>query len=350
EYFSNIVQFAKQLGKPVTIFDTETNRRSPAFLGFRIIEIALLVVRGDGSHWTVDSLVNSDGRSIDVKIKELLGLTYSDLKPYPNWKDAWRDTLHCVAKSHVTVGFNSLGFDCPAIVKLNHKVGQSQTVFQQHIDVYRALEVKANLAKAAQSMGIGVEKSHRALPDVLTTARLLDKLIESQGLEAIAERAVTYPTEDQVERARKGIQGSTSKSNARKRSQTSSVSRKATRLEEIVKLFEAKKMLDLPALMERFGLARGTLENDVFDLIVAGRLPEKVLSKLKEQELIVSHLEQSITSSWQGENVGRLRPLKEWFSNHGFEISYLQLKIALNKAGLSKQKKERMGQRSAQTV
>jgi hypothetical protein len=215
-----------------------------------------------------------------------------------------------VAANNLTIGYCSFGFDCPGVVGQNVRYGKEGTVFSNHIDVYALPGVTGKLAEAAEMHGVVSDSYHRALADVLVTAKLLCKVAEKHGLDVVLTHIGQRP-------ARGG--GS------------SGFSSRAGREEELLKYHTKHGGLpDLDKFGDRHGIKRSTVEGDVYRLIEKGTFEAEILEQSGVQDWLSERIEGAIEQCWQGEAEGRLKPLKEALETEapqGFD--YTQLRLAL---------------------
>ena len=302
--FPVLAKFAASRQKTVTVFDLESTTNIPYVKWFGIIEIGLLHIFPNGRASTVRSFVNPE-RRISAKATDITGITNDDVRAQPTWA-AWCEYMDDIARSNITAGYCSFGFDCPAVIGQNERYGKVGTEFVEHIDVFSLPGVTGKLVDAAKAYGISSETYHRALADVIVTAKLMNRVGEQHGLKIF---------EDHIG----------------KRANLGSNSPRKAREAEILNYFnEHDDLPDLNELSERYGIKRTTVEGDVFRLIEKGSLPAQTLEIEAVQDWIQSKLESAIADVWQGDQAGRLKPLKEALeigAPRGFD--YTQLKLAL---------------------
>ena len=297
--FPFICELAAAHRKTVSVFDLETTTYIPTVKWFGITEIALLNIDPDGTARTLTSLVNPE-RTIPKKVIELTGITNEDVRGKPTWA-VWRDYMDHVAANNLTVGYCSFGFDCPGVVGQNKRYGKESTVFSDHLDVFALPGVTGKLAQAAEKHGIVSDKYHRALADVLVTAKLLSKVAEKHGIDVIDAYIG---------------QGPSPRNN-----------RKVELLEHYAK---NGTLPDLDKFARRHGIKRSTVEGDVLRMIENGIIAPDVLDRPIVQDWLLGKLENAIAEHWHGKAEGRLKPLMEALragAPQGFD--YTQLRLAL---------------------
>jgi len=298
--------WAAKRSSPITVFDIETTTFVPSVPWFGITEIALLSVYPNGTASTCSALVDPE-RKVPKGARELTKITTDDVRGQPTWK-VWAKCMHEVANTHVTVGYRSNDFDCPAIIGQNERYGVAGTEFIAHLDVALMPGVSGTLIDASSARGIVSETYHRALPDVWATARLLDALVSDHDLNVL---------DDHVHR-RSGLRDS------------GPDVRRTQLLEHVA---QHGGLPDLEEFAGRYGVKRSTAERDVLRMIEDRILPPAMLEHREVQDWLADgKLETAITQAWQGEAVGRLKPLLELLLETAPKgLDYAQLQLALIK-------------------
>lgn len=184
ESFALLVQLANALGRPLCIVDIETT-------GFGhyagIVEFGGLFVRLDGSRAYFNQRVNPIC-AIDSRASQVHGIYHEDVSHLPTFK-AHNELAHYIFSNYAVGGFNSRSYDIPVITTNAYRYGQNLPNPMQ-LDVlklWRRLtgEKKGKLTTISEAYGIPAGPAHTAFGDVLTTARLLEYLVEKVGLKAI---------------------------------------------------------------------------------------------------------------------------------------------------------------------
>lgn len=283
--------------------------QAPAFRGFRITELGFVTAEPDGRLYEGSGLVGLDGSSMKKEVEQLTGITRAELKGKPHWGLTWAEPMARMARRHLSVGFNSLSFDVPAVIKMNRKYGRRGTRFRFHIDLKRLPQVTGNLARVAQVFGVQQQGAHRALPDAWTTARVLDKVLQVSGRAAVSKSAKLEdyrpPPEDGPWARRE-------------------------RLARII----AAGALDLDRFASDNAISKRSAEEDLSALIAAGHYgPELVLDD-KSLERIKAELPAALNGAWIGTERGRLKPLRSWLTRErALPLSYPQLRAILRSEG-----------------
>lgn len=184
-----LVALAQARQKNVTIFDVETS----TFMGdprFAIIEIAMLHINHKGQLGWTTSLVNPE-RPIAPSASQKTGIYAEDVAKADNWSKAWAEALHHIADKHLVIGFNCVDSACPAVQDQNLRYGFDAVVFNDVIDVRALWQVlqkgkKGSLGDVAAYYAVPFDEAHRAQADVVTTAKILDKMVAAHGVNILS--------------------------------------------------------------------------------------------------------------------------------------------------------------------
>lgn len=176
---------------PVTVFDTETTGLDPS-KGHRVIEIAAVRIEGGRilEECTFSSFVNPE-RDIPWESKQIHHISDDDVRGAPTIMNVLPDFL-TFAQGSVLVAHNAqfdMGFlrmekdFCWGYVELPEclcTMRLSQSLFPAAF--------RHNLDVLSEKFGIPLPQDrHRALPDVLQTARIFLKLIEAGKIQSMDE-------------------------------------------------------------------------------------------------------------------------------------------------------------------
>ncbi len=298
--------WAHRRNQPVTIFDLEATTFVPHVKWFGITEIGMLTILPTGKFETTSAFVDPE-RNIPPKVRELTGITNEDVKGQPTW-GAWVDILQARAREHVMVGYNSSGFDCPAVMNQNARYGTEGTVFEFSLDAMALPDVSGKLGEAAAAHGITSDTYHRAMADVWITAQLVEAIAQKHGLDVLDATIG------------KGANLSGGNSSPR-------IEREA----ELLKFYKKhQKLPELGQFGEKHGIKKSTAEGDVQRLIEAGDMPSSILENPALQSWLEPRIAAAISECWGEEPEGRLKPLFVYFeagAPDGFD--YTQLKLAI---------------------
>ena len=177
--FPRLLEWARQRGQPITVFDLETTTNIPTAKWMGITELGMLTLYPDGRLQEVTALVNPE-RNIPPKVRALTGISNEEVRSQPTW-NSWAERLDTYAQTHVMVGYNSSSFDCPTIIHQNARYGVRGTLFEFSLDVMNLPGVRGTLAEVAAQLGIASSRYHRAMADVVVTARLAEAKLELGG-------------------------------------------------------------------------------------------------------------------------------------------------------------------------
>ena len=298
----NLLKWVGRRERPLTVFDLEATTKSPHFSHFGIIEVGLVHVSRTAEVTVGSDLINPE-HSLSRDAARITGIRREQIDGQPTWAQVWARRFHWIAATHTTAGFNSVAFDCPAVVLQNERYGVRGTQFAEHIDVACLAGIGGStLDNAATRAGVEPPRDrHRALADAILTARILDTVI-------------LRLTDKQL-----FLTGHPS-----------------ARRDQIVEMFKGGQPT-VDDLAEQFGRARGTIEKDLLILIEDGELQPHKVANASVQRLLDPVFAEAVQAVWAGDNHGRLKPLKEWIdAKLGEDIEYFQLRLCLRSHGLSK--------------
>lgn len=167
----NLIKLSEAYNKPLFIFDLETTT-FPYAKTFGITEIGALIIKPDGKIIKKQSLVNPENPIHPVASK-LTGISQAMVDREPNYPSTdWHRFFCHAAKTAIVIGFNHLSFDIPGIFKTTDRYGLEPCHFEACLDVYEF--TTGNLSANGRRYGISVGNAHRAMADVITTAKVLD--------------------------------------------------------------------------------------------------------------------------------------------------------------------------------
>jgi DNA polymerase-3 subunit epsilon len=168
---------------PVVFLDTETTGASPRF-GERITEIALARFV-DGVHTGSFQTLVDPQRRIPRSITQLTGITQEMVDGQPTF-DAHVDRIIELTRGAVVVGHNVL-FDVGFVAAEFDRAGRCfQTEFLPGVTVLDTVRLARKqlgrggngLQKLAVRFGVEVTTAHRALADCLTTAAVMERILQ----------------------------------------------------------------------------------------------------------------------------------------------------------------------------
>lgn len=186
-----IVKLAKELGRPVTIYDLETTglpQQGPV----GIVEVACATVLPNGQAFIYDSLIKPDVK-FTAKAQEITGITMAMVQNAEPWTKRYAQHFQEMAKSHLMIGFNNETFDDKVINAVGLRLGMPATI-EKSADVrklyLRLTEQKGNAAgklmDVAAYYGVTPQGAyHRAKADVTATMEILDVMLEIYGMDRV---------------------------------------------------------------------------------------------------------------------------------------------------------------------
>jgi DNA polymerase III epsilon subunit-like protein len=175
--FPALEAFVRRAERPLTVFDLETTHQFVRQDSFGITEVGCVHIFPDGRIGTFDRLVNPQS-SMRKGAVTLTGIDREQVRFAAPFGDGVAGAFIEIAEQHFTAGFRSSGFDVEAVVsQVQRYLGRSCT-FQQHFDVSWAAGLRrSSLTKSCEAMGVSLHNAHRALDDVIATARLLEAVM-----------------------------------------------------------------------------------------------------------------------------------------------------------------------------
>jgi DNA polymerase III epsilon subunit-like protein len=183
-----LVALSHSRNKNVTVFSLVTT----TFMGderFAILEVSMLHINPQGQIAWTTSLVNPE-KGIAPATSQKTGLYATDVKDAPFWPNSWAEAFTHIASKHIVIGFNCVEVGCPAVQSQNERYSMPPVEFKDVIDV-RSLwwtinhGKKSTLPDAAQHFSVYIDSSQRAQSDVITTARIIERMITMHGPEIL---------------------------------------------------------------------------------------------------------------------------------------------------------------------
>lgn len=349
--FPHIAGLAHALRRPVCILDTETTGlATPKTPQVGLVEFAYLKVDPDGTQNNQSMLVNPSPILIHWAATKTHGIAWQDVRHAPRFS-ALTEQIDWLARTCVISGFNSTSYDIPVLRQNFERCGN--TVFRpEHLLDVRSVWIKANqgsskgtLAFVAGHYGIAVPQSHRAMADVLTTAALLEVMIERHGLAFVIEKythtphssavptPAPSPVAPQPRQAKLSPPLSVWQSRPAHRPRPAAThpdiheqGREA--INEFVRERGCILEKDFEAVGKPFGLTARQIESKVDTMLEAGNLAYEDAADPSIQHYIDEHLEMAIAM------VGRekLTPIKTYLDRAiNQPVSYIQLRLALGR-------------------
>ncbi len=168
-----------QLTRPVVFLDFETTGIDIA--SDRIIEVALLKLRPDGTQQEYSTLVNP-GIPIPPETTLIHGITDAKVECAPSFAEIANDVLRFIEGCDLA-GFNSTRFDVPLLAEELHRANRSFSPEEhRYIDVFaihRLMEPMNLAAVYKRYFGRELKEAHSAMVDTKAAAEILQAQLES---------------------------------------------------------------------------------------------------------------------------------------------------------------------------
>lgn len=316
ERFPIAAKIAKELGRNLVFLDTETTGLLN-FLPVGLVDLAIMVVNPNGEILVLDSLINPE-IPIPEAASKVHGLYQNDLIGAPTFEE-FISTIDNQFSSGVISGFNSKQYDVPVLLHNMDRYGYpgQKPFFQLDVrDLWTREEKKqkGKLTEIAELLGVEKGTAHRALGDVLTTARIFEAMVQARGIDWLKEISPeTFGGQKYVNKLRE-----TPEIKAIKESLNAGYKITPSRLAIIAKT----KRLHYTALSFA-----------VSNLLKNGEIGFEQCADPKCQEEILSVLNKALENlkPVDSEKHIRLRPLKESLDRlNGKNNDYIQIRVAMN--------------------
>lgn len=309
---SNVVKLSIKLNRPIAIFDLECT----TFRGrknFGITEVAVAVISPESSSVKFSALINPEA-PIDPDVVRLTGISNEMVASAEKWDARFSQFFKSNSSTIWFSGYNSNTFDLPAVKDMNLKYNQPISEFkytfdvrQLYISLVKPESKKGTLAQVAALLGVTPSGTlHRAEADVALTVEVLDALIEKFGLDMVYFHITK---KDAPVKPKLDLASVTAYLN---KHGFTSIDHMASSLkvESSVLSFELGGLLDEKLIPFEL-VAIPDIQAKLTDIIV--EIPNDILYSKK------------------------LKPIFEYIRNEGSvpELDFTQLRIALNKAGIS---------------
>lgn len=192
----NVISLSNRLGRPITVFDTETTGLGPAEKT-GIVDIAYLTIYPGGRIVGFETLINPS-QAIQEGASKIHGIWPADVEYAPRFKDVADRLIEPFHRdsNHVISGFNSKSYDTPIILaRLAECQAQVKSVDDvDHLDVRTIYTCgqrykKGKLFEVAAEYGVKVDLAHRAMADIKTTVMVLDAMIDRHGVDHVLREA-----------------------------------------------------------------------------------------------------------------------------------------------------------------
>lgn len=342
ESFTLIQRLSQQIKKPIAIFDLETTGLlHDPIVG--IVELAILTIT-ENTIIPFQTLINP-GIAIPSAVSRIHGIYDSDVAQHAAFEQHIGQ-IQTMLNQHVITGFNSKSFDIKVIQHNLVRYNAAHIEPNHHLDV-RQLWVKQSgsrsgkLAELASLYQVEIGEQHRAMGDVLTTARLLEAMIWQHGADFVMNNIqgfnhkpiiapkLTSPTIQKEPLVAKTITANTMTSSATDPKEPSKAEIIRQEVLNHLDYFERLLRKNYGFIANRSDCTIKAVEMQVSTLFLANKLPlEKVLNPT-EQQLIESYLEQAVASV---DSLDKVKPIKQALDRlTQTDVDYVQLYIALER-------------------
>lgn len=335
-----ITSLAQEFGKPVVIIDTETTG-FPNHPKTRLVEFAYLSVLPTGEIRSGEKLINPRVK-IPHNVSEIHGIYDQHVQNAPEFPSI-ASLVEKICTQAVFCGYNSESFDYPMIQKSFGHYGLKAPIVQIHLDVRKVWTgkmktQKGKLVEVAKYFGVEIGEEHRAGGDVLTTANILNEMINKWGMNFVKQIM-------KIGQLTKALAPNESLKN--KNEFVPSVKKKGNNFiapsakgfyknrneyvgNEILSFIETEKVFspnDFSVIEKKLKVNKAAVSFALKDLLDNGLVEIADVIHYESQEALDRHLKEAI------EVCGgkRLKPLKEYLDKKcGFDIEYNQLRIGID--------------------
>ena len=319
EKFWNIAKLAKEAKRPVKIFDLETTGLlSDKPVG--IVEYASMTIDENSEVDFHYSLINP-GRQIPPGATGVHGITDEMVKDAPLFPEI-SDFCKNGFSNYLISGFNQRSYDVPVIIHNFERYALSAIRPDRQLDlrdIFRLIKKtqKGKLLEVAEIFGVEPGPAHRAYGDILTTARIMDKIIAEHTLDYIQEAFPTafgLPEKKKVPKYKDG--------------------EKELKLEHII-LEKSKETIFTPDVVDELsgiiGKSKFDISRMIGDMLQTGLLMEAQCVDSNAMKHILPYINKAMdlatSSGWDGK---KLKPLKQSLDYlNGMDNDYIQLRIAI---------------------
>lgn len=296
-----------EIGRPITIFDLETNGfiQSPRF---GIVECAALTIMGGKGLVAYTELIHPE-QPLDTGSAAIHGITEADYATSPSWGKKWAPTFEVIAKDHLVMGYNNRTFDCRAVFQENCRYLRPLQQFSYVSDVMTWVKLltgkrAGKLVAVCDALGIYAKgPAHAALADVIMTAEVAEKVLETvpvaKILESIEPLSYDYTPPE---------------------------------MENIAEwLFTYDTPLDLRALSKAENKPYNDITFAIGEAFDRGLLLENSIN-MTVPSIPVEEIHALADSSWGVGRSGGLKELQTAFKEAGYTVDYLELRSLLMRA------------------
>lgn len=346
--FTLTARLAKQIGRPICILDLETTGFPNPAAPPGIVEIGYAIVNADGEVKVGGSLIHP-GMPIPWQATKVHGIHDRDVISAHGF-DQIAPFVTRLFDECVIVGFNSREFDGRVLAQNLARYGVKHGGARWELDVrdvWRAQQRTdfGKLAAVAAHYNVDAGEAHRAVGDVITTARILDAMLFRHGADVV----IASMTDAQVPAPKRAATAAASeRPQARPERPASDTSEqpKATDAKEpwsdprrssirtcVIEHVAANHRIlasDYQAIAARCGVKVSSVSFQVSDMLETCALQPEQVSDPSAQAVIGRHLAAAIVMAG---GASRLKPLKEALDSiSGVDTDYVQLRVAMRRS------------------
>ncbi len=170
---------------PIAVIDTETTGASAAF-GHKVIEVGIVRVENGREVARYEQLIDP-GRRISAGVTALTGISQEMVAGRPRFAEQF-PAMMSVLEGAAILGHN-IRFDLSFLNREFRRCGHDLTQCLDGAPVLDTVRIARRrfgrggnaLPALSRGLGVGPVTSHRALADAITTAAVLEKLLEPVG-------------------------------------------------------------------------------------------------------------------------------------------------------------------------
>lgn len=288
---------------------------------FAITEVGLLHITPDGQLIESGLLVNPD-EFMPAKAQEVTHITPEMVLYQKPWK-AHIPKMVKWMENNIMVGFNTIGFDFKALVRVNAKYGYVSDVKYPR-DV-RSMYLRATnmefgkagkLVNVAERFGITLEgDAHRAGYDIAITALLAERFLELYGLELFDCLDATMDADDVHQLDENG----------------DIVKRKVPFQHEVIDFYTQSPCADIKLLASILGVEDKKITSSLRRALEEGWLRSTQVIPEEEVVWLNTVIDTVRDKAWKGASDGKygkiFRELEKY--NPPFELTYTHVHVAL---------------------
>lgn len=309
-----LTSISRKLNKIITIYDLETTE----LVGkryFGITDVAVVHIHPDGTCTQQSALVDPQN-PISETASKLTGLTQDMVTGQPTWGQEAMPQFIDWMKHHVFVGFNTVAFDDPGVVSQNVRYGVANTKFEDSRDVRSMNRIltgsaKGTLVALAEKYGLEHNKAHRAIYDVIMTAKVLECILNEYGTDIFHHPGARISANRPVESIFRATFSESDGENTW-----------INQEDRILQITESCGYQSTARLAAMLGMNKYRCTELLDSMIVGGVIDYKIVEDPKAQEWIAERAPYIIEQAWIGSARGKVQPIFEAIST-GMKLGLL---------------------------